>query len=134
MNTPKLRESKITTREIDALHAERFITPIVNLFTTGRYKKAQKYWGKVLDENDWAIVTRETLSRWGRPNINMRSLESSPGVWIIDDIKDTVWVIFSDLHHKHPWKGTSIELSIKEDLSDDEFVDTIKRFIAKCKE
>ncbi len=47
----------------------------------------------------------------GTPNVILRSLESSPGVWWLKD-QETSWefLVFSDGWKKKPWKGSSIEV------------------------
>lgn len=56
---------------------------------------------------------------FGKPNVHMRGYESYPGVWIFEsDTFQVKWVIFSDCHRKHSWKGTSFEIACDKNITD----------------
>lgn len=69
------------------------------------------------------------LTKLGPPLVRVRDFESTPGIWIIKDIRSTVeFFIWSDEYKVHPWKGTSIEVYCKEADKGPTLEDAWKRF------
>jgi len=133
MHTLTLRPGKITGKELLRMYEDLTITPIGNYLRSGRFEKAKDIWYNAMQKSFWSIVSKGTVAKWGKPNLNCRDLESSPGVWIFDDTAGVTWVIYSDMHHKHPWKGTSFEVSIDDGISDKTMCEVIQRFLDICK-
>jgi hypothetical protein len=68
----------------------------------------------------WFNDCRVLCKLLGKPLINMRGYESTPGVWILDCTTGIKWIIWSDGHHKNPWKGTTYEVILPEGTGDAE--------------
>lgn len=59
---------------------------------------------------EW-FATASSIKNWPKPLVRVRSLESSPGLWLIDDnLSGIVFLVWSDGYKVHPWKGTSYEV------------------------
>lgn len=69
----------------------------------------------------------DAIKRLGPPNVTMRGYESSPGCWLFDHTSGITFLIFSDCHRKHPWRGTSYEVDFPEDtpLTDKQLCDAV---------
>lgn len=56
------------------------------------------------------ISSSKAVKELGDPLVKMRGYESTPGLWMFDDIETgTRFLIWSDGYKKNPWKGTSVE-------------------------
>lgn len=94
------------------------------------YPQARQFWLDFLSSTAWSPLKKEILLTWGKSNIEMRRYESAPGVWIFNDHQTgIVWFVWTDLHHKNAWKGTSFEVKVPEEVTDLEMVDALRRFL-----
>ena len=109
--------------------------PLINVLNlNAEYEDARKFWTDYIQQNFWKIIDKDTVARWGSPNINMMDFESAPGVWIFDDVEsDIIWYIWSDLHRKNAWKGTSFEVFVPKTVSGAEMTESLKRFTSFLK-
>jgi hypothetical protein len=122
-----LRPGKVTKRSIEDADTET-LANVLN-WNPG-YEDARKFWIKTMDKNFWSLLKPEVVAKWGKPNAQMNSYESAPGVWILDDSQAHItWYIWTDLHHKNAWKGTSYELVISAKLTDKEMTEALGRLI-----
>lgn len=121
-----LRDGKVTKKYVESLDTN----PLVMILNHSEYPLALQLWTQEFNSNNWELLSKESLVKFGKPNIEFRNYESSPGVWIFDDTKTgIIWVIWTDLHHKHPWKGTSYEAIVPEYIDDRTLTDAIERMI-----
>lgn len=122
-----LRQGKVTKKYIESLGMKTLSNVLA--WEPG-YPASSDYWLFVLREHMFSVVTEETIKRLGKPNLNVKEYESFPGVWILDDLKSGInWLIWSDLHHRHPWKGTSFELVLPQYITDETMIDSLKRLV-----
>ena len=120
------RPGKVTTKFIEDTDMDT-LSNVLN--HTPEYRDAGNFWRNYLGQSYWSPLQPERVRSWGNPNINMRSYESSPGVWIFDDFPiGIIWYIWTDLHHKYPWKGTSLEIYVPENVPGPEMLEAVKRF------
>lgn len=104
------------------------LTNVLDL--TNDFVRSRQYWHSVLKSSFWSPLKKETVDSWGKSNIEMRHYESAPGVWIFEDQKSgVIWFVWTDLHHKHPWKGSSFELKVPPGIGDAEMLDSLERFV-----
>jgi len=120
------RPGKVTAKFVEGMDSDTLFNVLNH---TPEYKGAAHFWRNYLEQSFWKPLEEERVRSWGTPNINMRSFESSPGVWIFDDLPIGItWYVWTDLHHKHPWKGTSFEIYVPENVSSLEMLEAVKRF------
>lgn len=63
---------------------------------------------------DSILHSTDLIKGLGKPLITMPEYESSPGLWIFTDKETGIeFFIWSDVHKKNAFKGTSIEVKIK---------------------
>ena len=127
------KTGKITGKQLGVMYDTFYHTPIGNILRSGRFEKARALWFNAMQESYWSIVSEDTIKKWGKPNINCRNLEASPGVWLFNDSVGVAWIIYSDLHHKHPWKGTSFEVYVIDRVDDEDLCGAINRFLDVCR-
>jgi hypothetical protein len=120
------RSGKVTKKFIESVDSE----PLTNVLNWNHeYEDARKFWTDHMQRNFWKIIEEETIEKWGKPNVNVMSYESAPGVWIFDDTElGIIWYIWTDLHHKNPWKGTAFEIFVPEKVTGPEMLNALKRF------
>ncbi len=64
-----------------------------------------------------------------RPSCVIHDYDSSPGVWVVDDTETgIVWYVYSDLYRKKHFKGTSYELQIPDNVTEDQLILAISKF------
>lgn len=74
---------------------------------------------------DKLIDIRNGLNGWypgvvyGKPNSELRTLESSPGVWVFDFSNGVTILMFSDGFRKNHFKGTSYEVVLNKSKDND---------------
>ena len=121
------RSGKVTAKFVEGLDSDTLFN-ILN--HTPKYRAAADFWHGYLEQSSWKPLKDERVKSWGTPNINMRGYESAPGVWIFDDSSiGIIWYVWTDLHHKNPWKGSSFEIYVPEKVSGLEMLEALKRFI-----
>ena len=73
----------------------------------------RKVMKKYIDAMASSRNERTEFFRTHKPNIIMRGYESTPGLWIFKDKASGIqFIVWSDLYKKHPWKGTSFEVTL----------------------
>ena len=132
MNQISLRQGKVTRKSIEDSDS----TSIMNVMFRPGFEKTYQQWHQDAADNMYSFLAQGVLASWGKPNVTFTDLESAPGVWILDDMKSGItWYIWSDEHHKHPWKGTSYEVILPSLLpvSDDILLDSWQRLLPMLK-
>lgn len=121
-------EGKITGRQLQVI-GEDADTLMNVLYHTDGFEVARDYYLQETQRRYWKIVYEEAFKVLGKSNFECRHLESAPGLWIFEDYKARIsWYMYSDLHHKHPWKGTSFELRLRKYITGEEMKDALERF------
>ena len=59
-----------------------------------------------------ALFGTEVVKNLGRPKVTMPQYESSPGLWQFDDSTGIKFLLWSDGHRKHSYKGSSFEVIV----------------------
>lgn len=62
---------------------------------------------------------------YGKPNSILKECENSPGVWVFDFSNEITILMFSDGFRKDHYKGTSYEVELKENLSEDNVINAL---------
>lgn len=132
MNQITVRQGKVTRKSIEDADS----AALQNVFVRGGFDQTHKQWSKDAMANGYSFLTPDVLKSWGKPNVTFTDYESAPGVWILDDMKSGItWHIWSDEHHKNPWKGTSYEIIFPSllPMSDDILLDAWNRLLSMLK-
>lgn len=129
-------EGKLTIKQVEAISGEGDV--LSNFYWTDRFPTLRAWW--VLDaiqsddltfqfEMNHRMHGGEIALKFGKPNCNMRGYESYPGAWVFYDTENNVrWLVFSDGIRKGCFKGTSYEVTIPENFTEDKFREAIRKF------
>jgi hypothetical protein len=119
-----IRREKMTSRQV--LELAEWAIPLLNLLSPTPL--LADYYRKHSTEL-LCLEASELVSRLGEPvNKRMVGFESTPGVWVIDHDSGITILIWSDGHHKYPWKGTSYELNMPYGTSDEQIRNCVQEF------
>lgn len=123
-----VRPGKLTRKEIFKICEDSEV--LENVLRHNGMPKSHSFWQRTMENNYWSILKPEILAKWGKPNCTVTGYESCPGVWLLDDSKTgIIWMIWTDLHHKHAWKGTSYEIVCPGLIGDDELLEAMQRLV-----
>jgi hypothetical protein len=138
-------QGKLTIKNIERISGEGSV--LSNFYYTDRYPTLRAWWARprnilreALDhfsgqqmkdefELNHRMHGREIAKLFGTPNCNMKGYESYPGAWVFyDTVSNVRWLVFSDGIRKNPFKGTSYEVTIPDDFTEDQFKEAIRKF------
>ena len=104
----KQRTGKITRK--DAIELGKKSDTLINFCRNNN--KLQKIMSSTFEDPKLVHLFHSSniIKNLGQPLVTMPQYESSPGLWVFDDEPTgIVFLIWSDGHHKNPWKGTKYE-------------------------
>ncbi len=113
-------QGKLTIAEIESISNDG--TVLNNLYFSGRYPNLSLYRLRSLTdplkfESPHGFNFGLLL---GKPNCHMQGYEGYPGAWVFYDREYNVrWLIFSDAIRKNHFKGTSFEVTIPDEMSEE---------------
>lgn len=106
-NTLKLESDKHTQKQIEGLSYQpnRIENLLYNRSICGVTFDVHMYIYDIINDHIKS-------GAMGKPVVHMKEYESNPGVWILKDSEnpDFMIIIYTDVHRKNAFKGTSIEV------------------------
>ena len=112
-----VKREKVKMAEVEEMRTNVWFS----LYHTEKFEKLKAIALPIIHNGELGCANTERLTKLGKPSVVMRGYDSYPGVWVIDDTtRPMTWVIWSDGMHKHPWKGTSVEVIFPDGISGDE--------------
>lgn len=130
---------KLKIKEIERISSKSECLP--NLYYSPRFPTLRVWWAIDADAAGNDLMAQfdashrmhggEIAKNFGTPNCNMKGYESYPGAWVFYDIEyDVDWLVFSDGIRKGCFKGTSYEVKIPDDITEDQLKEAIRKFFA----
>lgn len=115
-------------REVEDLSGKT--SSLINFYYSDRFPKLHEWMmGKDgLPLRGYRVHGWEICKHLGKPNCFMQGYESYPAVWVYYDDHGITWVIFSDGVWKKHYKGTSYEVAIPDNITEEEFKTAINEF------
>lgn len=131
-------DGKLTIKQIEKISSEGDV--LNNFYYSEKYPTLRVWWAQEVSNSDdlrkqsnvnHRLHGFEIARLMGKPNCHMKGYESYPGAWVFYDTEFKVrWLVFSDGIRKNHFKGTSYEVTIPENFSEEEFKKAIYKFFS----